>query len=62
MLCAIKLRYIFETVTEECLTVFVGTISKMGIVFKVMDQGTCELSIVNLMLICTTTLPMHYSS
>ena len=33
VLCALKLRYIFETVTEECLTVFVGTISKLGIVF-----------------------------
>ena len=62
VLCDLKLRYIFETVTEECLTVFVGTIFKMGIVFKVMDQGTCELSIVNLMLICTAAMPMHYSS
>ena len=33
VLCALKLRYIFETVTEECLIVFVGTISKLGIVF-----------------------------
>ena len=33
VLCALKLRYIFETMTKECLTVFVGTISKLGIVF-----------------------------
>ena len=33
MMRALKLRYIFQIVTEECLIVFVGTISKLGIVF-----------------------------